>query len=76
MGYVKQEPGRAQDQVCQTRGALPPLQAHHRAHWEAETITVLKCYPTRHPTLSIPPGAPTSAVQLSSPMPMNTNREG
>lgn len=73
MDYVMWEPGKAHDQVCQTRGALPTLQTHHRAHWEAETVTLLKCYPTSPLPLS---GAPTSAVQLSSPAPVNPNRAG
>lgn len=56
------------------RGALPALQAHHRAHWEAETVTLLKCYPTC--PLSCSADAPTSAVQLSSLMPVNPKRKG
>lgn len=73
MDYVMQEPGRTQDQVCQMRGALPTLQTHNRAHWEAETVTLLKYYPTfPHPAS---PGAPTSAVQFSSPMPGKSQHE-
>lgn len=55
--YVLQEPGRPQDQACQTRRVLPALQTHCSAYWEAETVTLLNSYPT-------PPSPPVPPPQL------------